>query len=309
MSPDALEETYPALARLLGRQLELTPQHTKYLTARMQNAGEDHLSVMNEMAECVIRLCGRDLDTVLLDYDWICKAMLREEIEFRRSGEYRLKTFQQAVDEVYSDQDFMSHYMNGLLISQVWWANHAEALRFYKDKFLGGFARPFDHLEIGPGHGLLLYFATEIPACRTLEAWDVSEASVEKAEKALQLLGLGKPVTMRTQDLFAADASAARFDSIVFSEVLEHLDRPADALRIIRSLLKADGRLYINMPINSPAPDHLFLLRTPEAVVEFVESCGYTIEQSQFEPQTGMTLERARRMEATISVLLIARPG
>lgn len=299
---------YPSLARLYHRQFELTPQYAKGLTARVDNSTPDHLAMTEQLAGWVITLAGENLDTIQRDYDWICQMVLREEIYFRRNNSYRLKTFQQALDEVYSNDEYMEHYMNGLLISQIWWANHTESFRFYRDKHLGGFTAPFDHLEIGPGHGLLLFLAAQQPHCRSLEAWDISQASANQTRHALDLLGLKKPVNLRIQDLFEAHSRQERYDSIVLSEVLEHLETPREALEIIRSLLKPDGRLLVNVPINSPASDHLFLLRSPEEAVEFIENCGYRIEQTQFEPQTGMTLERARRMQATITTLVIASP-
>jgi len=90
--------------------------------------------------------------------------------------------------------------------------------------------------------------------------------------------------------------------------VLEHLEHPREALTRIKKLMNPEGRLFINMPINSPAPDHLFLLDTPEEVVDFVEKSGFRIEQSRFLPQTNMTLEKARRTKSTITTLIIARP-
>lgn len=299
-------QTYPALSDMFERQIALTPQHEKSLRRRLAGFGDGHLAMANEVAGWVRTLAGDDLDQVLLDYDWICKLVLTEELHFRRNNSYRLKTFAEAVAEVYSNDELMAHYMNGLMVSQLWWSNHTEATIFYVDKFLNGFTQPFSHLEIGPGHGMLLYLAGRTPLCRTLEAWDVSPESIEKTRRAMAKLGLGRDVSLGVQDIFAEPPKVQGYDSIVLSEVLEHLERPREALEQIRPLLAPGGRLFINMPVNSPAPDHLFLLRSPEAVVEFVASCGYKIECAQFEPQTNMTLEQARRTESTITTLIIA---
>jgi 2-polyprenyl-3-methyl-5-hydroxy-6-metoxy-1,4-benzoquinol methylase len=307
--PVALDlHAYPALAALFERQIALTPKHTGSLRKRLTGSTAAHLAMANEIAGWVITLAGADLDQVLLDYDWICKLVLTEELNFRRTGAYRLKTFADAVAEVYSNDELMSHYMNGLMITQVWWSNHTEASIFYRNSFLRGFKTPFRHLEIGPGHGMMLYLAGQEPMCQTLAAWDVSPESIEKTRDAMTKLGAARTTDLRVQDIFAAPPQGATFDSIVLSEVLEHLEHPRAALGQIKPLLAPGGRLFINMPVNSPAPDHLFLLPSPEAVVSFVESCGYRIEQSQFAPQTNMTLEQARRTESTITTLVIASP-
>ena len=67
---------------------------------------------------------------------------------------------------------------------------------------------------------------------------------------------------------------AGSFQSVVFSEVLEHMEHPREALEVIRSVMAPDGRLFLNMPINSPAPDHLFNADTPEELEAFVSRGG-----------------------------------
>jgi len=300
---------YPALQAVLTRQIALTPRHEMSLTKRIAAADAEHLAMANDVAGWITALAGSRLDQHLLDYDWICNLVLEEELHFRRTGGYRLKTFAEAVAEVYSNDELMGQYMNGLLMTQLWWSNHTEAMRFYVNGFLKGFDRPYTHLEIGPGHGLLLFLAGKESLCRTLEAWDVSAESISQTRAAMQTLGGREDVTLRVQDIFADPPAGAAFDSIVLSEVLEHLEQPAEALGQIRRLLAPEGRLFVNMPINSPAPDHLFLLDSPEAVVSFIADCGYRIEQSHFAPQTNMTLERARRTQSTITTLVIATPA
>ncbi|MDP1604851.1 MAG: class I SAM-dependent methyltransferase [Legionella sp.] len=299
-------ETFPALASLYDRQIALTPRHATALQRRLAAASNDHLAMANEIAACVTTLAGENINQVVRDYDWICNAILQEELHFRRNGTYRLSSFADAVAEVYSNDELMAHYMNGLLMTQVWWSNHTAAIVFYVEKFLKGFTRPFSHLEIGPGHGMLLYLAGREPLCEAVHAWDVSAESIEKTRHAMMKLGLKREVELHVQDIYAAPVEKQTFDSIVLSEVLEHLEHPREALGMIKPLLKENGRLFINMPVNSPAPDHLFLLKSPEVVVDFVASCGYCIEQSQFEPQTNMTIEQARRTQSTITTLVIA---
>lgn len=302
-------QAYPALQAILARQIALTPRHEASLLKRIGSADAEHLAMTNDVAGWITLLSGARLDQHLLDYDWICNLVLAEELHFRRTGSYRLKTFAEAVAEVYSNDELMGHYMNGLLMTQIWWSNHTEAMQFYINQFLKGFERPYTHLEIGPGHGLLLFLAGKEKLCRSLEAWDVSAESIAQTKAAMKTLGGREDVVLRVQDIFAEPPAGAAFDSVVLSEVLEHLEQPREALGQMRRLLAPQGRLFINMPINSPAPDHLFLLESPEAVVAFVADCGYRIEQAHFAPQTNMTLERARRLQSTITTLVIATPA
>jgi hypothetical protein len=83
----------------------------------------------------------------------------------------------------------MSRYMNGLLASQVWWQNHTEVLRFFRDTFIAGNPDAFTHLEVGPGHGLFLHLAALSPKCRVATGWDISEASLVGTRAAVETLG------------------------------------------------------------------------------------------------------------------------
>jgi SAM-dependent methyltransferase len=98
-----------------------------------------------------------------------------------------------------------------------------------------------------------------------------------------------------------------QFQSIVISEVLEHLERPQVALKNLWKITAPGGIIFLNVPINSPAPDHIFLWHAPEEVVQLVENQGFKIEEFFNAPATGFTEEEALRSKVTINVLLVAR--
>jgi 2-polyprenyl-3-methyl-5-hydroxy-6-metoxy-1,4-benzoquinol methylase len=98
-----------------------------------------------------------------------------------------------------------------------------------------------------------------------------------------------------------------KFDSIVFSEVLEHMEKPGEALQLLSGLLTPEGQVFINMPINSAAPDHLFNTDTPEELFDFIGSNGLKIVQSAIYPATGNSLERSRRKRLTINCVAVCK--
>jgi len=298
---------FPYLEKLIGRQLAAFPGHRSFLEKRFSPAGRVDFTFDEEIAEKVIQIAGKNLDRICEDYRRLSGIVLDEELHFRRTGRYRLSTFAQADEQVYSNADLMSCYMNGLLASQLWWSNHTEVLQFFRDDFIGHNPNGFSHLEIGPGHGLFLYFAAASPRCKTVEAWDISDASLEHTRQALAAMHLGRDVSLKKVNVF--DAPREQFTSIAFSEVLEHLENPRDALRILRGLLAEGGRIFLNAPVNSPAPDHLYLFETPEHLLDMIVDAGFAVESSRLAPCTGATLKRARKLKLTISVAAIARKG
>ncbi len=296
---------FPKLQSLATRQSAVFPSHEKYLRKRFEATTPEGFAFAEKLAHTVEMLVGDGMDTHLADYRWLCEMVVDEEIAFRRTGEYRLSTFEQAEREVYADRVFMTRYMNGLLMSQLWWRNHTEVMGYYQSIYLGKLKSGFRHLEIGPGHGLFLGLAADAPGCATATGWDVSPASIAMTQHALGVLKPKKTVHLELVNMFSAPSGM--FDSIVFSEVLEHLEKPAEALDAIMRLLAKDGLAFINAPVNSPAPDHLALFRAPEEIVDLVRTAGFEIVDTLFAPTSGTTLESARKRAMAISTAVIAR--
>jgi 2-polyprenyl-3-methyl-5-hydroxy-6-metoxy-1,4-benzoquinol methylase len=295
----------PHLARLVGSQLAVFPEHISFLSKRFSALSGTEFNFAEQIAEKIIQIAGVNLDRICTDYRWLSDIILNEELHFRRTGRYRLSTFAEADAQVYSNGELMPRYMNGVLASQLWWRNHTEMLQYFRDDFVARNPSGFRHLEIGPGHGLFLYFAAASANCMSAEAWDVSDASLRSTRCALAAIDLAREVVLKKVNIF--DAPREQFTSIAFSEVLEHLERPQDALAILHRLLSDDGRLFLNVPVNSPAPDHLYLFETPELILQMIVEAGFAVESSRFSPCTGATLERARKKKLTISVGVIVR--
>ena len=296
---------YPQIATLIEAQLRIFAAHEAYLAMRFRNLSESELAFAEDLASLIARIAGDELDQCCADYRWLTHAVLDEEIFFRRENRYRLTTFVEALAEVYSDRVYMTRYMNGSLISQLWWANHSQTLRYFLESYLPANREGSRHLEIGPGHGLYLYFAATSPRVVALSAWDVSEASLAMVRRSFTALGMERPLALHRVNMF--EPANEVFDSIVLSEVLEHVEEPDRALATIAGLLAPQGRAFINVPVNSPAPDHIMLYRSPEEVFEAVARSGLEITDVLLAPATGASLARARKLALTISTVIIAR--
>ena len=220
------------------------------------------------------------LPEICADYHFLCDRFLEEELYFRRNGSYRLSRFEDALAEVYANSAGHGalHELRAAHPRHVG-QSCPGALSHFESVYLPSLPPNARHLEIGPGHGLLLHLASQAPAVASATGWDVSETSIDHARRCLAAMGGSRPVDLVRQDLLDARPGGQRFDSIVLSEVLEHLEDPRGALQAVAEHHASPGaRLWVNVPVNSPAPDHIYLLRTPEAAVELVRSAGF--EQS-----------------------------
>jgi 2-polyprenyl-3-methyl-5-hydroxy-6-metoxy-1,4-benzoquinol methylase len=299
-------EQFPSLAHVCAAILEVWPEHYQFLQSRFVDSSELALLITEEMAGLVIRIAGNDLLNFADSYRWTCEALITEDLHFRRTGGYRWTTFEEAFREVYSRADYMQTYLRGLLLSQVLWANQAAAFNFYVERFLERLRPGAHYLEIGPGHGLLLYFAARSPLIGSITGWDVSESSLDMTRHTMETIGVQYPFKLELKNILEPPPVQEVYDAVVLSEVLEHLDQPEAALNTVFQALKPGGLAFFNVPVNSPAPDHIYYWGSPDEVEELVRSVGFTIVDSDAAPTTGYSLERALRRKVTINSLIVA---
>jgi 2-polyprenyl-3-methyl-5-hydroxy-6-metoxy-1,4-benzoquinol methylase len=298
---------YPSLARMATEVLEVWPEHAPFLDRSLGGHGPAALEQLDELARQAL-LVAPDPRRLSTSYRWMCGEILTEELYFRRHKAYRCKSFAQAIAEVYDNRPFMRRYMEGVLVSQLFWHNHATAYLYFLSVFLPRLREGYDYLEIGPGHGLFLAQAARDGRNGTATGWDVSRESLRHTRQSLQKLSVGKSVRLARRDVLAgAGPRPVRFDAVVMSEVLEHLEEPARALETVKASLRPEGLLLVNVPVNSPAPDHIFLLRHPDEVADLLTGSGFEIVEFTSVPMTGYSLQRALKAGVAITCLAIAR--
>jgi 2-polyprenyl-3-methyl-5-hydroxy-6-metoxy-1,4-benzoquinol methylase len=302
----------PATSKVVSAVLERWPDHAKFLAKSFAGRSPPLLQTTEEIASLMLRVAEhrkRPLSAFVDDYRYLCEEIVfPEEMFFRREGRYRLSTFAEANAEVYANGPLMDRYMNGLFLSDALWVNHASAMNDFATEYLPQARQGGAHLEIGPGHGLLLHLAIRSGRFSSLSAWDVSATSISHAQEVLQCLGERSRVALQLQDMYAPEAldqNRGRFDTVVLSEVLEHLERPLDALMIIRELLAPGGSVWINVPANGPAPDHLFLLRSVDEAAGLAAQAGLRVDRTAAFPVAGATLDRAVRQELPVSCVVV----
>lgn len=310
---ETLAGAYPATARIVAAILQVWPAHDRYLRTTLAERDPALMAFTEHLARMICTLgdaAPEGLAGLAGDYRFLCQdIVLPEELHFRRHGRYRLTRFEEALTSVYANTPFMTRYMNGLLVSDAIWINHCRALRHYRESFLPALPAAAQVLEIGPGHGLLLALAEEVEALGGHSAWDISDASLALAARTLTHLGARRPVRFEKHDLFAPECrspeTAGRFDAVVLSEVLEHLEQPLEAVQVLHHLCKSGGRIWINVPANSPAPDHLYLVNRAEEAAALVRAAGFEVAEMQEYPTCGTTLDRAIAQKLTLSCLVV----
>jgi ubiquinone/menaquinone biosynthesis C-methylase UbiE len=99
-------------------------------------------------------------------------------------------------------------------------------------------------LEAGCGVGAQTVTLASNSPKALITSIDVSEGSLAEARKAVQAAGI-ENLTFRHADLFRLPFPPASFDHVFVCFVLEHLARPVEALRALKSVLKPGGSITV----------------------------------------------------------------
>ncbi len=214
---------------------------------------------------------GINAKTVAGDYLHMVGDMRREAGYFMLYDKYSCKNQQEAFKKVYSRPEVMRYYMNALLISQLLWIHHFNMLQYFKKTLsISNKCDDYKVLDVGAGYALFSWIVkSKRPDFGKITILDVSDDSLEMAAK---MLGR-KQITYLNYGLFFL-GHELEYDLIILGEILEHLDDPLATLRKAVSHLSERGMIFLTVPINAPAIDHVYLFRDRLAVLKMIKSAG-----------------------------------
>lgn len=225
-------------------------------------------------------------------YNKMCMDFLKEQIRFRKTGVYRIDDASIAVKQVYSDINVMRYYMVGLLISYLFWPNHYELFRFFKDN-LPDAAKCKNYLEVGVGHGLFTSNMMKIHPGILAKAVDISETSIQTAKEILRTFQVDTDnIEFIHGDYLSVDFPETGFDFIIMGEVLEHVNNAPDFMARTKKLLNRGGSIYLSTCANSPALDHVYHFKSADEIRNLITSHGFKIVKDLALPAEDVPPER-----------------
>jgi 2-polyprenyl-3-methyl-5-hydroxy-6-metoxy-1,4-benzoquinol methylase len=295
----------PALAEIVSHVVRLWPVHETFLAGGLAGLDAGSLRDTEEIAGLVRRLVEPEIDAVVESYRWVCRRLLEEELFFRRHGRYRFASVRELEESGFYESEDVHHYHRGLLLSQALWRNHAAISQLYVRDFLSRCEPDSRLLEVGPGHGLFLALAAR-HATRALTGWDISPGSLQYTRRNLAEMGV-EGVDLALHDIQDGVLENGGFDRVVASELLEHVEHPGEVLRSLAGVMNPGAEIFINVPVNSPAPDHIYLWSTPDDFFNFISSNGISVMKTYMFPMSGYSVERAVAERVTISCVAIGR--
>ncbi len=273
------------------------PRHGKKVIANMEQLApffkEKSENYFQKLID-VLKAKNRDLDYGVECYLKLTNDMLFEQLKFRKTGKYSNDSFNDVFQKVYNNPEVMEYHMIGLMISQFLWKQHFDVLGFFIEKIKKYQNQTKRYLEIGGGHGLYVSEATQVLKSCHFDLIDISPSSIEIAKKFIS----NDVVNYICADIFDF-VPKKKYDFITLGEVLEHVEKPKELLAKIHTFLNPGGILFISVPVNSPAIDHIYLFKHEDEIREMVED-KYSVIDEKLILTEDIAIEKAREYKVAL---------
>jgi SAM-dependent methyltransferase len=204
---------------------------------------------------------------------------MRLQQRFGKTRQYAGKTYAQAAEEVYLNEDYMfSRYLPGLMLSHYLWPHHYRQRLFFEKTFLPRFAagavQEFCDIGVGTGFYSRLLLSSSLKAKGW--AFDISKSALQYGKNHLGAYGVADRWITELRDIMQ-NPPLRRWPFLVSVEVLEHLEDPLAFLRGLRNMLTPDGCAFISAAVTAAEKDHIYLYNSSGEVRDQLEKAGFKV--------------------------------
>ncbi len=260
---EMIEKKNPMNAKKIRKDIDLNDPEFMRMVGRFYSKYEQYLKKIN-----------RSLEYAVDSYLQVVSDMFYEQLRFMQSGKYSCSSFSEVKQRVYDNGEVMDYYMNGLAVSQFLWRQHYEMLSFFSRNIAKYGKDAGSYLEIGAGHGL--YVAEAIDQLSSGVHVDVLDISTSSIEMTKFFVEKSDKIRFINQDIFDYHPDTC-YDLVAMGEVLEHVEQPRHLLRRLFEIMNENAILFITVPVNSPAIDHIYLFSSSDQVRSMIEESGFTV--------------------------------
>lgn len=272
----------------------------------MQNFDEDYLNFCEEFLGIIKRKSKsrnnyiHSLDTFIQ----LSREVTLLQARLTRDGRYEHSSYDDRLENVYHNKEVMDDYMDGLLVSQIFWPNHyLFGQYFVKCNHLTDESSQI--LDVPLGGGIYTYYLAKYFKFKLLISMDISPHSKALAEEFLQASRVDLTNTQtELRDVFIMEERKT-FDFIVCGELLEHLEKPDLLLKKLAACLKDDGKVFLTTAIFAAARDHIYLFNNVRETQDLITKY-FDIESELILP-TALTEYRPEMNKEPINYACIAK--
>lgn len=290
---------YPLFSESIDYVLNKFPLYKKTYTYIMNNFDEDYFMFANEICELLLLKKGSKYEYIKAFDSFIKFSLeyLKLQFELIKTGKYHYQIFSEVNRRIYQHVMMDSYYLDGLLLSQVFWPNHYRIIEFFKD-FCDLLKDKHRGMEVPCGTGIFSRILLNKFQDKKLDLVDISPYSVDYTKKLLYLSKLNIDwVNIETRDLFNLTGEN-KYDFIICGELIEHLEKPKEALDILNRLLRTNGIIFLTTAIYSADIDHIYLFHDVNEVRELITKSGFLIKSELILPTSLKSYSKEMRNES-----------
>jgi len=268
------------------------PMHAKKIRRDLKNLGTEYFPKANRFLikfDQFLQGMDKNLDYGIECYLKMIADFRYEHLRFFETGHYSSKSFEEVNQRVYNNTEIMEYYMIGQLLSRFLMPHHYNTFAFFARELNKYGQNSSRYLEVGGGHGLFISEAMNVLGDGVaFDLLDISPSSIELSKKFIG----SKKIHYITCDILAYDPEY-RYNFITMGEVLEHVEQPELLLDKLLDLLEDEGTVYVTVPANAAAIDHIFLFRNAEEIRDMLKEAGFAIMDETSTYSENLSQEKA----------------
>ncbi len=229
---------------------------------------------VEELFPALVRASGYSAKTMCGHFLAMTAQVLREQYAYNQNGskDEAVKT------DIYEKLEEMDQlYLNGLTLALIFWPNHWRMLRYYEDTFLPmPFPKTGSCLDLGCGHGLFsCRFGSFYPEWYIVSV-DISSFAVQRTDRLWNEFRLPKKRlrTLRMEVIDFLESNTQRYNVILFSELIEHMQNGREVLTKLKEHLAQDGCIFFTTALNSYFVDHQIYFNTVDEIKDIIHESG-----------------------------------
>ena len=262
----------------------------------------DALSICRGSWEEYLSKLDNFLDTTI--------EFLKLQRQLEKTGKYKYSTFEEVEREVFKNKNSGAlegvDYLWGLYFSRIFWIPHHRLTNFFLSEFATVENGNGICLEAPTGSGVFLSQFLSLNKGYTGVTVDISETALSFARKLFDRNQQLTRVVLSQDDIYKLKDDI-KFDRIICTEFLEHVEDPVAILRILRSLLAEGGKIFLTTVTWTAFIDHIYLYEDIAGIKRHIAESGFVIEKEYIQSVFSKDAKRLGESKVALNFAAILR--
>ena len=279
---------YPNLKKISEAIIHLNNFQSKKINLIFSNANEEYFKFCEEIATLVIKMTekwNQNINFISKSYNHLCTNTIKEQIYFKKHGEYSAIKNRRNTLEIYFSDEKMKSYMIALLVSQIFWKSHYKIIRWFENRIQ--YIKCDQFIEIGTGHGYFTKLFLKYHNPYKAVICDISKTSLEMTRSIISETNEKTNINFVNKN-FLEFNDKNKYDFLVMGEVIEHVYDPIKFIKCARNYINSNGKIFISTCANCAQEDHLYRFNNIQEIQKMILDNNLIIDDEFISPSEEM---------------------